>query len=100
MSLQISNLQKAEVEAIKHHWHSYIGVEFLSSLVFIDSPYPSTFLCKDSKRGFFWFSDFTATRVVSMFVFLISDLEFSLPIPCSPVVQVVSDGRYRLPVAL
>lgn len=52
VSLQISSLQKAEMEAIKHLWHPYIGVEFLPSLIFTDSSYPSTFLCENSKREF------------------------------------------------
>lgn len=101
MRLQISSFQKAEMEAIKHFWHPYIGVDFLSSLVFTDSPYPSTFLCEDSKRGFFSFSDFTAIKVISMFIFPISGLEFSLLIPCFPDVFLwYWTAGIRLPVAL
>jgi len=40
----------------------------------MESPYPSTFLCEDSKRGFFSFSDFTETKVVSIFIFPILDV--------------------------
>lgn len=86
MSLQISSLQKAEMETLKHLWHPFIGMEFLSSVIFIDSLYPSTFLCEDYKRVFFSFRDFTGTKVVSMFVSPVSGLEFSLLISCFPVV--------------
>jgi len=67
----------------------------------MESPYPSTFLCEDSKRGFFSFSDFTETKVVSIFIFPILDVEFSLLIPCFPVVLLwYWTAGIRLPVAL
>lgn len=55
-------------------------------MIFIDSPYPSTFLCEDSRRVFFSYRDFTGTKVVSVFISPINGLEFSRLIPCFPVV--------------
>lgn len=100
LSLHVCSLKKAEMEAVKHLWHFYVGVEFLSSVILADNVYLTTFLCEDSKRESS-FSYFMGTKVVSIFIFPVSSLEFSLWIPCYPVVLLwYWTAGIRLPVAL
>lgn len=84
-SLQISSLLKIEMEAIEHIWHPYIGVRFLSSVVFIDNPYAPAFLCW-LQKGILFIQWFHWNWSCSILVFPLTGLEFSLQIPCFPVV--------------